>query len=218
MTTLQKMTALTLVAAGLGLAAYQSKQAASSRAEVAQLKTERAGLSLQLADLQSKHLQLSNQFTASLQQSNTGLASQQELLRLRGEVALLRSRAAAAQTASPSQTSPSSPASTPGSIAFNNADISQVLAFYTNLTGLNLVIDPGVSLVGPALRIVTDLPTREAAVKLIQKEVLDHTGIVITPIDGTNASITYNRAWPRVASQDGIAPPPQLMRLKGHSP
>jgi RNA polymerase sigma factor (sigma-70 family) len=203
--TILQLTAVALVAAVVGLAVYSSRQASTARTVAAELRGERAELARQLADLQTRHSQLSNQLTASLEQSSTKESNQQELLRLRGEIAVLRSRPVSPATTNPPP--PAAPAmpSQPGSLHFANAEVSQVLNIYTNLAGLNLVIDSRVPVGRAGIQLMADLPNREEAMKAIEKSLFDQAGIVIVRIDNETASVTYNDAF-RKSKQRVAAP------------
>ena len=84
----------------------------------------------------------------------------------------------------------------PGTIRFTGADVSQVLEFYRDLTGLKLVIDSRVTKMGHMVRVEAKVPGKEEAAKLIEKALLEQARVVITRLDDKRASVTYNDALP----------------------
>ncbi len=88
----------------------------------------------------------------------------------------------------------------PGSIHFTNTEVSKVLEFYGELTGLRLIVDSRVGKMGRTVTIKAAPPGKEEAAKLIENVLLEQTGTVITRLDEKRASVTYNDALP-------IAPP-----------
>lgn len=93
MTTLQKTLIVSSLAATIGIATYKAHQASSLQTQVETLEQKQTALVSQMAVLQQQHDEATNRLVA-LSEENTRLTSNQnstELLRLRGEVARLRS-------------------------------------------------------------------------------------------------------------------------------
>ena len=84
----------------------------------------------------------------------------------------------------------------PGLIHFTNTEVSKVLAFYGDLTGLRLVVDSRVGKIGRTVTIRGGNLGKEEAAKLIEKALLEQAGTVITRLDEKRASVTYNDALP----------------------
>jgi hypothetical protein len=84
----------------------------------------------------------------------------------------------------------------PGSIRFTSAEVAQVLQFYADLTGFQLVVDSRVGKTRLLVTIDAKTPGQTEAAKLIEKALLEQTGIVITRLDEKRASVTYNDALP----------------------
>jgi hypothetical protein len=84
-----------------------------------------------------------------------------------------------------------------GTMYFKNVSASDVLSTYKQLSGLELVVDSRAKLVTSEVTFMNTTPLKkEDALKLIQSALLKQAGIVITPLDGKRASVTYNDALP----------------------
>ncbi|HSY18487.1 MAG TPA: hypothetical protein VK815_09150 [Candidatus Acidoferrales bacterium] len=95
-----------------------------------------------------------------------------------------------------------------GIIDLTNADAYEVLDIYSKLTGLKVVKDPQVKTIQSTSRIVltTTRPiTKPQAIKLLEKALREQAGVVITPLDATSVSASYNAALivakPKVAGE-----------------
>ena len=84
----------------------------------------------------------------------------------------------------------------PGAIHFTNAEVSQVLPIFRDLTGLELVIDSRAKSVRYTITLEAKAAGKDEAAKLIEKALVDQAGIVITRLDDKRASVTYNDALP----------------------
>ncbi len=84
----------------------------------------------------------------------------------------------------------------PGSIHFTNTEVSKVLEFYGDLTGLRLIVDSRVGKIGRTVTIEAAPRGKQKAAELIEKVLLEQTGTVITRLDEKRASVTYNDALP----------------------
>jgi type II secretory pathway component GspD/PulD (secretin) len=83
-----------------------------------------------------------------------------------------------------------------GTINFTNVDVLQVLQLYKDVTGLNLVSDSRVRTVRHQITLQAKAIAKEEMAKLLEKALLEQAAIVITPLDGKRASVTYNDALP----------------------
>ena len=91
MTAIQKASIAAAVALAAGTGLYEAHRASRLRAEVQVLEREQSALTRQLADFKSQSENLSNQL-ARVRGSTVNTERLRELLRLRGEVGLLRRR------------------------------------------------------------------------------------------------------------------------------
>ena len=74
-----------------------------------------------------------------------------------------------------------------------------ILQIYKPMSGLELVIDSRAAQIHTRYLShvkITDQFTRTEALKLIEKNLLEDAGIVITHIDNKRVSVTYNDALP----------------------
>jgi RNA polymerase sigma factor (sigma-70 family) len=92
MTTLQKTAITVTIAAALGAGIYEVHQAAAMRDEVQTLREQQAPLSEQLQQLTRERDEATNRLARLSDASQAGKSNSAELLRLRGEVGLLRQR------------------------------------------------------------------------------------------------------------------------------
>ena len=91
----------------------------------------------------------------------------------------------------------------PGTIHFDDSqptiDVQGILQIYKPMSGLELVIDSRAAQIHTRYLShvkITDQFTRTEALKLIEKNLLEDAGIVITHIDNKRVSVTYNDALP----------------------
>jgi RNA polymerase sigma factor (sigma-70 family) len=93
MTTFQKIAVITALTATIGAGLYAAKQTADARSEAQKFREQQAPLLAQIQQLQAQRDQDSNTI-AALRQSPAAVSNNNaELLKLRGEVAVLRRRA-----------------------------------------------------------------------------------------------------------------------------
>jgi RNA polymerase sigma factor (sigma-70 family) len=90
MTTLQKTLVTTTVAVLAGAGIYEARQAAQLRDQVQTLQQQQAPLVVQIAQLQTANTSLSNRVSQANRSSSLSSERLRELLRLRGEVGVLR--------------------------------------------------------------------------------------------------------------------------------
>ncbi len=82
-------------------------------------------------------------------------------------------------------------------INFQGVAPDQVLEIYHQCTGLELITDSRVHMLRTTVTIPdSNLPISQLA-KLMEQALREQAGIVITPLDGKRASVTYNDALPR---------------------
>ena len=84
----------------------------------------------------------------------------------------------------------------PGSINFANSEVSQILEIYRSMTAMDLVIDSRVKTMHHPITLQAKAASKDEAVKLIEKALVDQAGVVITRLDDKRASVTYNDALP----------------------
>jgi ACT domain-containing protein len=85
----------------------------------------------------------------------------------------------------------------PGMTDFSGCIVPNVLQIYKLLTNLEMITDSRVKTIHALITLKTERPmTKEQASKLIEKALLEQTGIVITRLDHKRASVTYNDALP----------------------
>jgi len=91
----------------------------------------------------------------------------------------------------------------PGTIHFDDSqptiDVQGILQIYKPMSGLELVVDSRAAQIHTRFLSHaknTDQFTRAEALKLIEKNLLEDAGIVITHIDDKRVSVTYNDALP----------------------
>ena len=84
-----------------------------------------------------------------------------------------------------------------GMMNLENVPASEVLTIYKQMSGLELVVDSRAKRVTSPVTFKTTTPLKkEEAMKLIQSSLLKQAGIVITPLDDKQASVTFNDALP----------------------
>src|SRR5580765_5740375 len=85
----------------------------------------------------------------------------------------------------------------PGMIDISGVTVSTVLPIYRDLSGAELVVSSEVKrLVTPVTIGPAGPLKKEEAMKLIEKELLDQAGVLITKLDKTRISVTHNDALP----------------------
>jgi RNA polymerase sigma factor (sigma-70 family) len=157
-----------------------------------------------LAQLQAENALLSNQL-AQVRQQPPPQDEHRELLRLRGEVGLLRDQSnqavklraevsrmrsqIAAGSTSPIRLPPKS--NEPADISYNfpGIPVSQLFDFYENLCGKKLVVKPSV-LFQQTVRIMTEHPiTRSEAKQLIEDSLKEQANLTIVTADDGSLSV-----------------------------
>jgi type II secretory pathway component GspD/PulD (secretin) len=84
-----------------------------------------------------------------------------------------------------------------GMMNLENVSASEVVTLYKQMSGLELVVDSRAKRVTSPVTFKTTKPlTKAEALKLIQSALLKQAGIVITPLDDKQASVTFNDALP----------------------
>lgn len=81
--------------------------------------------------------------------------------------------------------------------------MSQVLALYKDLRGVELVIDSKVKTVNHPINLQAGNISKEEVAKALEKALLEQAGIVITKVDDKKVSVTYNPALPIKKSDAG---------------
>ena len=94
MTTIQKTLITTIIIASVGTGIFEAHQASTLRAEVETLKQQQAPLAEQIKQLTSERDDASNRLSELLAGNSQFKLNQTELLRLRGEVGVLRAQLA----------------------------------------------------------------------------------------------------------------------------
>ena len=79
-----------------------------------------------------------------------------------------------------------------GSIVFTNVRVLDALVTYQALTGLELIIDSRATNVPCLITLHVKGVSNGAAIKLIEQVLRDQARVVITPLDGKRASVTYD--------------------------
>jgi len=105
---------------------------------------------------------------------------------------------------SPRQSRPAIPA---GAVSLNfvNVNAIQALELYGRLSGLKVIISPGVNRPDANIRLKADRISEAEAARLMQKALLEQAGIVITK-DGNQATVTYDGSL----MAKPAAPPPTM--------
>jgi type II secretory pathway component GspD/PulD (secretin) len=86
-----------------------------------------------------------------------------------------------------------------GMMYFKDSDIAQVLDIYQKISGLELVIDPGVKHSNAKITFQTDKPVaKEEALKLLEKVLAGQAHVVITKTDDKHASVKLKDTAPSV--------------------
>jgi type II secretory pathway component GspD/PulD (secretin) len=80
---------------------------------------------------------------------------------------------------------------------WSRAPVDMVFSTYRRLTGLELFIDSQAYTVTTRIRLKTDEPvSKKRAIELVENALLNQAGIVVTRLDETRVSITYNDKLP----------------------
>jgi hypothetical protein len=103
MTTLQKTIVAAALVVAVGAGIYEAKQSADARAQVRTLQQQQAPLAEQVQQLQKERDAATNRLGALANEPARAKADTRELLKLRGEVALLRKELAQSKAKSPEQ-------------------------------------------------------------------------------------------------------------------
>ena len=99
MTTIQKIAVAAALAATVGVGIYEAKQAAKARAEVQTLQQQQAPLAEQIRRLLGEHDQMTNTIDWLKQELAKNERNNAELLKLRGEIGMVRNQLADAKNA-----------------------------------------------------------------------------------------------------------------------
>ena len=84
-----------------------------------------------------------------------------------------------------------------GVIKFESVPVPQLLSAYKAMSGLELVIDSRAKTLISSVTVQSSAPlTKTEALKLIEKALVEQAGVVITPLDDRQASVTFNDALP----------------------
>ena len=215
--TLPKVLAAGALAIALGTAIYQTHQNGILRQQVLAAQQDQAPLTLQIQQLQQERDDALSRLAQhpAADPADTS-ASNLELLRLRGEVTVLRRQLAETPSAGVTEAVPvvipavgivrPVPASMDGSattsqiINLTNAPVSQVLELYGKIFATELVVAGNVTDRHP---ITFRSDRKEARAELhhqLNQALLDQAGIVMTGLGDGRTSVTYN---------DGLDPRPE---------
>lgn len=81
-------------------------------------------------------------------------------------------------------------------IDFNGVAPIQVLDVYRQMSGFILIEDSRVRRIHRPIRLHAAPATKSEGIRLLQEALVKQAGIVITQLDGTSVSVTYNDALP----------------------
>lgn len=82
-----------------------------------------------------------------------------------------------------------------GFMKLEDVGISRTLEIYKDYSGLELIVASNVDEAIGTITVQSDSdPTTNALVRLLEKALLDQASVVITPLDGKRASVTFNEA------------------------
>ena len=85
---------------------------------------------------------------------------------------------------------------------FQDAMVGNVLPIYKELTHTELIIDSRVRRMQGHINFKTEHPVSDQeAEKLMEKVLLEQAGVVITRLDNSRVSVTYNDALPLLPTQ-----------------
>lgn len=88
-----------------------------------------------------------------------------------------------------------------GYMAFQDAPVQSVLVIYEDISGCQVIESSDVKWHYGPVTIRSEAPlSRARAMKVIERAVLEQTGIVITPLDSQRVSVTFNDRLPIVAA------------------
>lgn len=216
--TVPKVLAAGALAIALGTAIYQTHQNTALRQQVLAAQQDQAPLTVQIQQLQQERddalSRLAQRPSADPADTSTGNL---ELLRLRGEVTVLRRQLAESQPAAGSEAVPTvisavsvgrpvpapidgSAAATSQIINLTNAPVSQVLELYGKIFATELVVAGNVTDRHPITFRSDRKETRAELHHQLNQALLDQAGIVMTGLGDGRTSVTYN---------DGLDPQPQ---------
>ena len=96
----------------------------------------------------------------------------------------------------------------PGLVNFSSTHIIQVLQYYVDLSGRELVISSHVKALPARVTWQSQTTLKGSEVlKLIEKALLEQTGVVVTALNDKQSSVTYNDALPVKSVQGTPARP-----------
>lgn len=215
--TVPKVLAAGALAIALGTAIYQTHQNTALRQQVLAAQQDQAPLTVQIQQLQQERddalSRLAQRPSADPADTSTGNL---ELLRLRGEVTVLRRQLAESQPAAGSEAVPTvisavsvgrpvpapidgSAAATSQIINLTNAPVSQVLELYGKIFATELIVAGNVTDRHPITFRSDRKETRAELHHQLNQALLEQAGIVMTGLGDGRTSVTYN---------DGLDPQP----------
>lgn len=215
--TLPKVLAAGALAIALGTVIYQTHQNGILRQQVHDAQQEQAPLTVQIQQLQQERNDaLSRLAQHPSAETTVTSTSNLELLRLRGEVTVLRRQLAEAPSTGGTEAVPivmpavgivrpvSAPidgsATTAQIINLTNAPVSQVLDLYGKIFTTDLVVAGNVSDRHPITFRSDRKETRAELHHQLNQALLNQAGIVMTGLGDERTSVTYN---------DGLDPKPE---------
>jgi hypothetical protein len=84
-----------------------------------------------------------------------------------------------------------------GTMYFKNANLTQMLNFYQQLSGRGLQIEPSVTNLNVHLTLrTTNVVTKNEAIQLIEQTITNQAHVIITKTDEKHASVTLDSAKP----------------------
>jgi hypothetical protein len=147
------------------------------------------------AALAGENERLSNALAQARSAQSITAPDAQELLKLRGEVGRLRQESkelarvreenrqlrASLSVAVPESTSAPAAPEPKGKLNFTNLELTQVLALYRTMSGMELETDPRIGLIHAGITITNSEPvTMKEAVRQLDQALLEQAGIVVT--------------------------------------
>jgi hypothetical protein len=88
-----------------------------------------------------------------------------------------------------------------GVLKFDSLPVRDMLEFYGQLTGKKLVIAPNVDKALLKITLRSDGPTsRDETARTIERALAEQAGVIVTPLDNNQVSVTYDEALARIAT------------------
>ncbi len=203
MTTIQKTLITATLVASVGVGIYQAKEASQARAEAQRLQQQQAPLAEQVQQLQRERNDATNRQEWLADELTKAKADNLELLKLRGEVGVLRQQTddanrkvmmaeqKLAETLYHKATSTQETNKPNAFIKMENVPLNEVLNVYKAWSKQELVVARNVSLANHHITIHFK-GSAEAVPELIEESLLKQAGILITRLDDKRVSVTYN--------------------------